>query len=59
MSKKVKNAHHNFPEPKGASLNCVSCPTNSPKPKESSFSVINDKEKQRILTCKKLETAAV
>ena len=33
--------------------NCFFCPTNSPKPKCSSFSFINNKEKQQILTFKK------
>lgn len=41
------------------SLNYVFCPTGSPKPKVSSFTVINYKEKQQILTLKKLEPVNV
>ena len=35
------------------------CPTNSPKPKNSAFTVTNDKEKQQILTHKKLEPVSI
>lgn len=31
--------------------------TNSPKPKDSSFAIIKDKDKQQILIFKKLEPA--
>ena len=57
MSKMMKNAYHYFPEPTLTSLNYFFSPTSSPKPKGSSFTVINDKEKQQILTFKKLEPA--
>lgn len=40
-------------------INYFFCPTNSPKPQNSSFVVTNDKEKQLILTFKKLELASV
>lgn len=36
---------------------CLLCPTRSPKPKDSSFTLINDKEQQQILTFMKLEPA--
>ena len=45
----LKNDCHNFREPKVMSLNCFFCPTNSPKPKDSSFTIIDDKAKQQIL----------
>ena len=35
------------------------CPTSSVKPKDSTFTVINNKEKQQIFTFKKLETANI
>ena len=40
------HVHHNF------------CPTNSPKPKVSSFTLMNDKEKQQILWFEELELSA-
>lgn len=42
----VKNSHRNFPEPKVTSSNCFVCP----RPKDSSFTVINGKKKQQFLT---------
>ena len=42
----VKYSHCNFPEPKVMSSNCFFCL----KPKDSSFTVINGKEKQLFLT---------
>lgn len=61
MSKKenVEIAHHYFPEPKVTSSDCFFCPTSSPKPKESSFTIIKDKDKGQILTFKKLKWADV
>ena len=44
-----QNAHYNFPEPKLTSWNCLFCPTDCPKPKGSSFTLINDKEQQQNL----------
>lgn len=35
------------------------CSTNSLKPKDSSLAIINDKEKQKMMTLKKLEPAKV
>ena len=49
--------HRNFPEPKGMSANCVFCPTNSPKPKDSLFTILNNKVKQQSITFKKLDPA--
>ncbi len=46
----VKNGHHNFPKPKLTYSDCMSCPTNSPKPKEIQFADIEDQENQEILT---------
>ena len=37
------------------SSDCSFCSTNSPKPKDSSFTIIKEKEKQQILTFKKIE----
>lgn len=34
----------NVPEPKEKSSNCFCCATNTPKPKESSFTIKNDKK---------------
>lgn len=42
--------HHNFPYPKVTSANCFFCPASSLKPKDSLFTVTNDKERQKILT---------
>ncbi len=52
--KSAKNAHLNIPEFKVTSSNCFFRQTNSPKQKGSSFMVINDKEKQKIFTFKRL-----
>lgn len=38
---------------------CFLCPTNIPKTKDSSFTVMNDKEKQHILKFKKLKPANI
>lgn len=59
MWKKMLIAHHNFPEPKLTSSKGFFCPTNIPKPKDPSFTIINDKEMQRILTFKKPKPANV
>lgn len=37
----------------------VHCLTNSPKPKDSSFTIVNNKEKQHVLMFKKLEPGHV
>ncbi len=53
--KKVwKNAHHSFPKPNVTSSNYFFWPNSSPKHKDSSFMMINDTEKQQILTLKRL-----
>ncbi len=44
-----KNAHHSFDKPKVSFLNCFVYPTTSPKPKQSEFTTMNDKEKQKNL----------
>ncbi len=54
MSKSVKNAPLNFPEPKVTSSDCFFCQNNGPKYKKSSFFIIKDTEKQQILTWKRL-----
>ena len=46
----VKNAHHNLPEHKVTYLDGLVHPTNIPQLKYSSFTIINGKEKQQILT---------
>lgn len=57
VSKQMKNAHHTvWPQ---TSLNSLFCPANSPKPKVSLFTIINNKEKQQIVTFLKLETEDV
>ena len=47
--------HHNFPDPKVTSTNGFFCPASSLKPKESLFTVIGDKDRQRILTMKRFK----
>ncbi len=54
MSKCAKNTQLHFPEPNVTSSNCFFCPNNGPKHKESSFVMINDTEKQQIVTFQKL-----
>lgn len=51
----MKNDHHHFPEPGVTSSHYLLCPTYSPNPKDSSFSIINDGEVQQILKFKLLE----
>lgn len=46
----MKNALDSFPEPKVTPSNSFFCPNKSPKPKDCSFTVITDEEKQQILT---------
>ena len=46
------NCQESAKGPKVKSSNCLFRPTNSPKPRDSSFIVINDKEKQQIITFK-------
>lgn len=41
------------------SLYCSLCPTGSQKPEDSSFTIINDGEKQQILKFEKPEPAKV
>ena len=49
MSKKLwKMRVTIFPEPKVTSSKCLSCPTSSPKHKDSSFTVMKHKEMQHI-----------
>ncbi len=52
--KSVKNAHLNVSEPSVTSLSCFFCPNNRPKHKDFSFIIMNDSEKQQILTFKTL-----
>ncbi len=52
--KRAKNVHLNFPEPNVTSSNHFFCPNNSPEHGDSSFIIINDTEKQHILTFKRL-----
>lgn len=59
MSKNVKDARHNVPEPEVFAFKCFFCPTNGPKLPNSSFTVLKDKEKQHILTFKELETTNI
>ena len=47
------------PEPKVFALKCFFFPTNSQNPKNSSFTVLSDKERQHIITFKELETAKI
>ncbi len=49
--KSVKNVYLNFPEPNVMSSDFFLCP-NSPKHRDSSFIIINNTEKQQILTLK-------
>lgn len=52
----LKNAHHNFREPRVTSSNVLLMSKNSPQPKDSSFTIRNKrKEKLQIFTLKKLE----
>ncbi len=51
----LKNDHHNFLKPKVMPSNCSFGPTNSSKPKDIQFTIIQDKEKQQILRIQKLE----
>lgn len=55
----VKNAHHNFPDPKVMSSNSLFCNSTSPKAQESLFIIINYKEEQQNLTFKRLCPANV
>ena len=64
MSKKfVKNFHHKTRSDIVKSLSFFFFffffSINSPKPKNSAFTVTNDKEKQQILTHKKLEPVSI
>ncbi len=59
ISKKVgKHGHLDFPEPNTMSSDCFFCSNNSPKTpqkhKNSSFTFLNDTEKQQIIIFKKL-----
>lgn len=46
---KNKMRNHNYPEPNVTSSNIIFCLTNSPKPQNISFMVVNYKEKQQTL----------
>ena len=59
QSMNCKMKCYGFPKPKVISLDCFFCPTTTSIPKDSSFTVMNEKEKQQILTFKKLEPANV
>ncbi len=52
--KNVENAHLSFAELSVTSSDCFFCPNNSPEHKDSSFILINDTDKQQILTFKRL-----
>lgn len=41
VNKIVKNTHYNFQDLKVTSSDCLVWPTNSPKPKDSPFIIIN------------------
>lgn len=45
---KKQNSHHNFPEAKVASSECLLCPAGSPESKDSSFTFMYDKVKQIV-----------
>lgn len=45
----MKNSYHDFAEPKVIPCDCLICPTNSPKPRYISFTIMHDKEKLQIL----------
>lgn len=53
----VINAHQNFPDLKEFRL--LLLPSTSLKPKDSSSAITDDKERQQILTFKKLEPVIV
>ena len=55
LKENVVNGHHNVLEPKVLSSYCFYCLSNSPKHKDSLFTIINDKAKEQILTFKKLQ----
>lgn len=59
MSNNCENSHDNFPEPKVKSSNGFFYPTTSPKPEDSSFTIMEDKEKQQMLKFKKMVSANV
>lgn len=59
MEEKKNRTANIFPESKLTSSDCFSCPNNNPKSKDSSFTVISDKEKQLIQTFKKLKPGNV
>ena len=52
----LNKAHHSVPESKVTSPNCFICPARSTKP---TTYIIQNKEKQEILTFKKLEPESV
>ncbi len=54
MSKNVKNAYLAFQKSNVTSSQCFFGANNSPKHKDSSFTVVNDTEKQQVVTFKKL-----
>lgn len=55
----VKHVHHNFPEPKVRYINYLFYLTNSPKFKDIQFIIVYDKEKQNILTFKRLKAVNI
>lgn len=48
--KTVKNTYHNFPKPKMTSSEYLIFSTTITKPKDSSFTVVCDIEKEQIFT---------
>lgn len=55
----LKNADHNFPQHKTTSSNRFFCPANSPKPKDPSVTILNEKKKQQIHTFTNLKPTNV
>ena len=49
----------NFPEPRVMSSNCHFSSSDSQKPKDSSFTIMIDKQRQQVLAVKKLESVSV
>lgn len=55
----VRDPYHNFSQPNGTSSNDLLCHTNIPKPKYIQCTMIQNREKQQVLTLEKLEAANV
>ncbi len=52
----MKYAHDNFPEHKLTYLNCLFCLTNSSKPQNIPFTIMENKANQQIFTLNKIES---